>query len=172
MASRKVVLAALTLLSRAFAGEVSEERVDVYEAAWDDVTDQDLLAATTRVIKTHRGEFIPPPAIVRDAACPPLDPARTIAAVVELGYNGPNGFAGPAVFRVRDVLGDAIADAYASADPDRLFSENEAIRGAARREFAHGLEMGVQRYGYATLPPSAFALPPGPAVQAQLTAGS
>src|SRR5689334_22121732 len=70
MASRGAVTAALKLLSRAFSGDVDPARAETYAAALEDLSDDELARATTIVIKTYLGAFIPPPAVIIDAVKP------------------------------------------------------------------------------------------------------
>lgn len=156
MATRKAVLAALTLLSRAYAGKLSEEQADVYEAALHDLTDAEVERATVQVIRTYERDFIPPPAVLRAAAgkttAPLLDVSRILREIADLGGYTGEGFYPPSVPKVRAALGAAIAGAYAAADMGRLFSEDGTSRDIARRDFAGVLADVVHAHGTNTLP--------------------
>jgi bifunctional DNA-binding transcriptional regulator/antitoxin component of YhaV-PrlF toxin-antitoxin module len=156
MATRRAVLASLTLFALTFAGDVSPARIDLYVAALDDVTDEQLGAATVRLVKTHRGEWIPVPAVIREAAGtnakPRIDVEDIRRQIIDIaGYN-PHGFVAPRVESVRRVLGDAVADAYgAIGGGSRLFADD--VTGAiALRDFAKELEAIERERGALALP--------------------
>lgn len=142
MASEEAVMACLAVLGRAFAGTVDKARVDVYAAALEDLSDDELKAATTIVVKNHTGEFIPPPAVIRKAvtAAPAVDTDEAIAFIRALSVYNPNvGMIRPAIETVRQsspMLGYAYAFAGGG---DALFSENAVTADIARREFQRGL---------------------------------
>jgi hypothetical protein len=139
MASERAIVAAFKILSRAFAGVVDKERVDVYCAALEDLSDTELATAVTHVVKTHTGEFIPPPAVIRKAVAPApvaVDATAVIRKIEKLATYNPNvGMVYPRVEDVRTALGDAAAYAYAAAGGPRVFSDNETSRDIATREF-------------------------------------
>jgi hypothetical protein len=139
MASERAIGAALKLLGRAFAGVVDEARIEVYTAALEDLSDEELRTATTLVIRQHTREFIPPPAVLRKAIAPApvaIDGAGIIRRIEKLATYNPNvGMIYPPTDTVREQLGDAAAYAYAAAGGPRLFSENETGRDIAVREF-------------------------------------
>jgi len=166
MATRRAVLASLTLFALTFAGDVSPARIDLYVAALDDVTDEQLGAATVRLVKTHRGEWIPVPAVIREAAganaLPAIDAGRLLREIDRLGEHNPaTGWQSPSVEVVRQIKGDAVADAYAAAGgPERLFEGGATTREIAAREFAQEMAAQVKTRGAAALlPPAAPAVP-------------
>lgn len=168
MASDKAVLAGLTLLARAFAGEVDAARVQVYGAALEDLTDQEIAAAVAAIVKTHTGEFIPPPAVIRRAVLgdetPKLDVDRIIHEIMDLGEYNPNcGTLPPSVRTVREKMGEAIADAYADVGGSRLGAHDAKTRDIAAQEFRRALA-GEAAAGYTAFPPWAVANPPRLAV--------
>lgn len=152
MASTKAVVASLKILARNFAGPVDEGRVDVYAAALEDVTDEQLAAATVRVIKTHTGEFIPPVAVIRREAgadqAPAVDVDSAVRRISQLAtYNPATGMIYPCVHVVREEFGDAIAYAYATAGSTLLFDGDDIGRAIARREFHKALERAAKTPG-------------------------
>ena len=159
MASRRAVLAALTMFSRAFAGDVGPERVDLYAVALDDVSDEALAAAVVRLVREHEGEFIPTPAAIRRAAGANVAPVVDVEAVVRkidgLGSYNPNtGWCSPRVEVVRRAMGDAVADAYgAVGGPSRLYGGDETGRSIALRDFGRELVGQVEARGPAALEP-------------------
>lgn len=157
MASRRAVGAALTLLVRAFAGEVTKERIELYHAALDDLTDDQLARAVTRVLKTRTDDFLPPPAVLLEAAgvnvAPVLDAERILQAIDAAGTYTPSGRINLREHEVRDCFGDVIADAYSEAGGGtRLFSNNETTRDIAFRDFQRGLQDALHVHGPAALP--------------------
>lgn len=157
MASEQAVMAALKTLARAFAGIVDGERVELYHAALEDVSDAQLAQATVKLVRTYAGEFIPPPAKIRAAIgmdqVAPSDVDATLSAIERLSiYNPHSGMIPPSVVRVREALGAAVAEAYAEAGAQRLFSENQTGREIARAAFAPALTAWQQRASVGALP--------------------
>lgn len=155
MASKQAVATALKMFALTFAGDVSDERVDLYQAALADVDDAALKAATTRLVATHKGEWIPVPALIREAAGanvrPRVDAEAVRHAIYEIaGYN-PNGFSPPRVEAVRQRLGDAVADAYGAVGGGRLFADGTTGE-IALRDFAKELEACQRERGILALP--------------------
>jgi hypothetical protein len=148
MASRKAVVAALTLLSRAFAGEVTHERIEVYTAALDDVTDAQLAVAIVEVIKRHEGAFFPPPAVLRKAAgvgdAPAVDVDGILRELSRMGSYSPNGWLLPRIGEVREALGDAVAYAAAEVGLHRLCADDTVTRDIAARDFAQALRLEAE----------------------------
>lgn len=157
MASRRAVVAALKMFALTFAGDVSDERIDLYVAALEDVPDEALRAATTRLVATHRGEWVPVPAIVREAAGANAKPRVDVGALARridrLGeYSPATGWISPCVEEVRDRMGGAVADAYGAAGgPDQLFAQDATTRAIALRDFGRELESIVQERGASCL---------------------
>ena len=159
MATKRAVGTALTVLARAFAGPVTPEKIDLYAAALEDVTDAALEAATVRLVREYDGEFIPNPATIRRAAGANVVPVVDVEGIIEridrLGsYNPVTGYNAPRVETVRRALGDAIAAAYGAAGGSRLVADNGTTRDIAGRDFARELAAQVQQRG-----PDCFALP-------------
>ena len=166
MATRQAVLATLTMLAREYAGTVTEEKADLWLAALEDVSDVALAAAVATVIKTHTGGFIPPVAVIREAAganaLPAIDAGRLLREIDRLGEHNPaTGWQSPSVEVVRQIKGDAVADAYAAAGgPERLFEGGATTREIAAREFAQEMAAQVKAHGGAALlPPAVPAVP-------------
>ncbi len=149
MATSKAVLSALKMLSRAFAGVVDPERVELYRVALDDLSDEQLAAATVIVIRTHTGEFIPPPAVLRKAVAPApvaIDVAGIVRQIEKLAAYTPGaGMQYPAVRTVREELGESVGYAYAAAGGARLFAEDATTRSIAAREFQRAMTEAVSR---------------------------
>jgi hypothetical protein len=145
MASTKAIRSALKVLSLNFAGEVSTAKTQLWAAALEDVSDEQLEAAIPEVIKTHRGEFIPPVAVVRDAAganaALAVDADRILRDIGRAGsHNATAGFSGPSAVKVTEEFGTAVGEAYALAGGgSALFAENETTREIARRDFRRAL---------------------------------
>lgn len=161
MASERAVAAMMRMFSRNFAGEVTKERCILYHAALQDVGDEELEAATKKIIQEHRGEFIPPVAVIRDsiganARGSSIDATATMSAISGLGeYHVESGrWRYPSTRRVAEKLGDAIAEAYGEAGGPLLFATSEVTREIAQRDFVRALSRASQRVG-----PGAIALP-------------
>lgn len=157
MASEEAVYAALKTLGRAFAGKVDSERAEVYHAALEDVSDAQLAQATVKLVRTYQGEFMPPPAKIRAAIgmdqTPPSAVDATLEAIRALSvYNPTRGMIRPSVVRVREALGPAVAEAYAEAGGERLFSENQVGREIALAAFGPALTAWQQRASVGALP--------------------
>lgn len=159
MATRRAVTASLKMFTLTFAGDVSVERIDLYTRALEDVDDTALAAATVRLVKTHRGEWIPVPAVIREAAganaVPALDTDELLRAIDRAGtYNPAAGWQSPCVETVRCLFNEHVARAYAEAGgPSRCFADNETTRAIAARDFDRELKATVRRLG-----PGAVAL--------------
>ena len=149
MASIKAVGTSLKMLARAFAGVVDDARVEVYAAALEDLTDVELATATTIVIKTHTGEFIPPPAILRKAVAPAaiaVDAVSLVRQIEKLSVYNPNsGMIPPSAVIVREQLGEAVAYAYVAAGGPRIFADNQTTLDIATREFAKAMTEAATR---------------------------
>lgn len=174
MASKRAVLAALKVLACNFAGAVTEEKAKLWLASLNDVTDEQLERAIPDVIRSHRGEFIPPVAVIRDAAganSPPDSPdvERIVSAIEALAsYNPAIGTTWPRIEYVAAKLGDAIGEAYAIAGgASRLFSTEETTRDIAMRDLQKALTSVSRRH---RVPPE-FAVGARPLVP-QLAAGT
>ena len=63
----RAVANSLKILSRAFAGVVDEEKVELYRVALDDLTDDELAASVVSLVRGHTGEWLPNPATIRRA---------------------------------------------------------------------------------------------------------
>lgn len=149
MASKRAVATALKMLGRAFAGVVDEPRIEVYAAALEDLTDEELATAATLVIRNYTGEFIPPPAVIRKAIAPApvaVDAPSIIRRIEKLMTYNPNmGMLPPPTETVRTQLGEQAAYAYAAAGGPRLFSDNETTREIAARDFQRAMAEAVGR---------------------------
>lgn len=169
MATRPTVTKALGMFVLAgLGGDVSAERITVYTAALDDVTDEQLVAATARLLKSHQGGFIPTPAVIRSVALPPvtLDVPRLLQEIADLAGYCPNGNHGPRVETVRRAKGDGVADAYAAVGGGtRIYADDATTRDIARREFGKEMEEIRGARGADAL------LPPAPVAPPRLTSG-
>jgi hypothetical protein len=168
MASERAVRAALTMLGRVFAGSVGPERIEAYCAALEDIEDAELVEACGVLMRTHAGEFIPVPAVIRKVArgdeTPKLDLDRIVRELDRMGgYSPAGGWAAPRVDKVRALAGNAIADAYAEIG-GRLFADDQRTRDIAAQEFRKALVSASGASLYASFPPWAVANPPRLAV--------
>jgi hypothetical protein len=105
------------------------------------------MAGAVAVIRTHTGAFIPPPAVIREAARPKprFDVDNVLRRIIKLADEAKTEtWQIPGVRRVREHLGDLVADAYAEVGSDDLFSGNDTARSIARRDFRKALEAGAR----------------------------
>ena len=148
MATRDAVAAMFKVLSRAFAGTVDAPRFELYYVALDDIDDGALECATVFLVKTWTGAFIPPPAVIRNAAMPApaaVDVSAVIRQIEKLSIYNPNtGMIRPPVATVRDRLGEVVAYAYAASGGDRLFADDDVTRSIAVREFQTEITAAVR----------------------------
>lgn len=149
MASERAVAAALKMLGRAFAGVVDVERVELYRAALEDLSDEQLQVATTLVIRNHTGEFIPPPAVLRRAVAPAPIAVDSMAIIRRIEkratYNANVGMIYPPTAVVHEQLGEAAAYAYAAAGGPRLFSDDATSRDIAAGQFTRAMVEAATR---------------------------
>ena len=154
MASPKKVSEVLAVLATNFAGDVTPERTKLWMAALGGVDDAVLDQGLASVLQSRTGDFFPPVGVMLQACAPPApDPEALIAAIDRAGsYNPQTGWQAPRVDRVRDVFGDAAAEAYGAAGGGaRLFAANETTREIAARDFAAALA-GAVKAGVPLLP--------------------
>lgn len=147
MATRTAVTTALRLLARIFVADITPERVQIYEAALEDVSDEALERATVRLIRTRTGQFFPVPADIRQAAGANggglVDGTAALHRIAALSVYNPRGYRHPAPRTVAERIGQAEARAYGAIGPERLFSEHEVTRDIALRDFQLALERAV-----------------------------
>jgi hypothetical protein len=155
MATTETILKCLKMLAADRAGDLSQERIDLWTAGLEDIPDPKLLQGVVNTLKTHSGDFIPTLAQIRSAALPPVHVdseaiRREIIAIS--GYN-PNGFVPARVQDVRKRLGDAVADAYgAIGGGSRLFADG-TTGDIALRDFSQELSLLVKERGVQALVP-------------------
>jgi hypothetical protein len=152
LASNHGIAAASKILTRAFAGTFDAERLDLYRAALEDISDADLLRAVAIVVKTYTQPFIPPPAVIRAAigADRPaaVDADSVIRSIAKLKtYTPTAGMIPPPVETVRQHLGDVVAHAYALAGAGDLWNDNEVTADIARRDFRKAITAAVNTGG-------------------------
>lgn len=143
MASRKAVVTALKLLACNFAGDVDEERIQVWHAALADIEDAALREAVPRIIRERTQDFLPPVAVVREACRPAkvFDAERILTAIDKAGSHDPViGWCHPRIEKIRAQFGHAVADAFGMAGgASRLYADDPVTRDIAAREFAQAL---------------------------------
>jgi hypothetical protein len=166
MASHETVARALAIMQELWSREITPELVRIYRAALADVDDDALLAAVRRALTTCK--FFPVPAELRELAGANRPAFVDAEAVLDriaghASYHPASGTRMPRVEVVRQLLGDAVAEAYGLAGGgDRLFSPNETTRSIARREFAEELRQLVRERGSAALPSPKIPRLPAP----------
>lgn len=152
MASPRAIAAVLAYLHELYPtreiGVATTEAWAMTFAAWDDET---LTACARAAAATPGRTFFPTPgelAALRPENAPPVvDGQKILRQISQLGtYSAHVGMIAPHVGAVRDALGDVIADAYASAGSERLFSDDDKTRSIAERDFQKAAEQ------YAAMP--------------------
>lgn len=146
MASREMVGKVLALFGATFPKDVSPELVLVWLEVMGDVEDAALAKAARQALNDCR--FFPAPAEVR--AYLPKPPAPDVDAMMTAiaglaSYLPTTGTTYPRVETVRQLLGDAVGEAYGMAGgPRSLFSGNDTTASIARRDFAQALTSAVK----------------------------
>lgn len=167
MATKLCVAKTMAVLGATFPRDITPELVAIYADALHELTDAELEQALRRAVGTCR--FFPVPAELLELAGTRRAAAVDIEAVLErirglFSYLPTRGDTPPSVGRVRDALGDGIAQAYGSVGGgDRLYSGNETTRSIARRDFAEEIKGAIRDLGAAAvLEPmqKPLALPP------------
>ena len=156
MASKQTIAKCVAILGTAFPKDIPVGLLDVWTLALADVADADLERATLTAIQTS--EFFPSIKAIRDAAGVNAKSLPGTAGILTR-LRGMMGFHEemPSVERVREELGDAIANAYGFVGPKRLEAvvlDGEGV-GAdiASREFATALRNAQESGQSVTLPP-------------------
>lgn len=150
MANTKAVTTALRMLGRVFAGDITTEKTEMYVAALEDLSDEQIAASVAILVRTHEGQFLPVPAQIRAAvnadAKPAINVERLIRQIDKTGsYNPNSGWCPARVEIVRERFGDAVADAYGQVGGGaRLFSSDETGRIIAARDFENALRAAVE----------------------------
>lgn len=172
MASKQAIATALKGLSANYGNAPDPALPDIWMLALQDVDDSDLLRAVAKIVATS--EFFPKVASVRNVLGMNRTERPDVDGIVKRiwslsSYHPQYGTNPPSVGKVRDELGDTIADAYALVTPDRLFANSEVGRDIARREFADDLTTAAEQGYSAALPaPKRMpALPSGPVLYDQ-----
>lgn len=152
MASKKAILTAMAALASVFAGDVTNEKVAMYTAALQDLSDEQVAASVAMLVKTHTGQFIPVPAQIREAcganAKPSVDTAKLLRDIDKAGsYNANVGWSRPRVEKIRELFGPQVAYAVAEVGISRLFADNDTTRDIALRDFQRVLAESVPETG-------------------------
>ena len=162
MASREMVGKVLALFGATFPKDVTPELVIVWVEVMRDVEDDALAKAARLALAQCR--FFPVPAEVR--ALLPKPPAPDAEALISriwglADYHPSRGTTPPRVEAVRELLGEAVGEAYSMAGGGfRLFADNPTTASIARRDFAQALVEAVDA-GLAIVERPVLALPSG-----------
>lgn len=160
MATKAAIANAIKMLAVNFRHSPDPQLPDLWLAAFADLTDEQMQKATVAIVSTD--DFFPTVKRVRDVLGlnhkPKPDVAGTFARLRALTTYHPNtGDTMPSVERVREELGDAIADAYGFVGPKRLeaavFDGTGTGADIAAREFAEQLEAAQDAGLSVALPP-------------------
>lgn len=140
MASKKAISLVLSIMHEAYPNrEITEATGPVWLELFADVGDEALVAAVKKCCVEPGRSFFPGAGDVRKYLTKPIelpDVPKTLRQISKLGqYHPARSWIDPRVETVREKLGDAIANAYASIGPVRLYSENDTTRDIAERDF-------------------------------------
>ena len=150
MIDRQQFAVAMAAFADRIGRPLSPVTAEFYLAALDgELTTDEFMAGARIVFKRHTYNTWPSPQEFIDAikAKPvSVDGEKILRQIEKLSvYLPTTGMIPPHVGKVRDELGDDIADAYATAGAARCFSENDTTREIASRDFLKGLEAAVER---------------------------
>jgi hypothetical protein len=166
VASERAVARMMRIFSRNFAGEVTADRCKLYHAALQDVSDEQLDAATARIVKEHESEFIPPVAIIRKFAAanarPSIDVESTIVAIGRYGEMGHTRWYPPRPETIAKHFPPAVVRAYAEVGGTVLFSDNATTREIAFRDFGRAYKETVREDPRLGVSPALPAAAPAP----------
>jgi hypothetical protein len=105
------------------------------------LTTEQFEAAATRVFADYTDFGFPPVSVFCAELPPVVDGQKILRQISKLSDYSPSvGMIPPNVGQVRDAFGDVIADAFASAGSNRLFSDDDTTRHIAEREFQKAAE--------------------------------
>lgn len=142
MASRSAVAGMLAYLHELFPTRpITDATGEAWSLTFEEWDDDELLRCAKLAARDPGRTFFPTPGEIikhaREKAPVVIDTDAILSRISKLGRYNPNtGWIYPSVWQVREVLGDAIADAYADAGQARLFSEDETSQRIARQRFA------------------------------------
>lgn len=149
MSSNRGIANALAILAETFPTRgITERTVEVWRNVFQSVEDDALERAVVRLCREPGRTFFPSSgevfaAIALDA--PPVNVLNVLHRIEQLGYYDPKrGWVYPTAERIRDELGQAIANAYSVAGGERVFAAEEndgksITRDIALRKFEEGL---------------------------------
>jgi hypothetical protein len=145
MASDKGVSAVLALLHELYpTRDIGSATLDAWALAFAEWTDDELLAAARRAATTPGRTFFPTPGEIAEMRVVEsvVDSGKLLRTIEKMSAYSPQvGMIAPNVQQVRDVHGDAIADAYAAAGGGiRCFANDDTSRSIAAREFHKAME--------------------------------
>jgi hypothetical protein len=148
VASKSAVAATLALLHELFpTREVTSTTGEAWGMMFEDWTDEDLMACTRSAAKQPGRKFFPTPPEIMD--CRPaavIDSGKILRQISALGVYNPHGWVYPSIERVRQTMGDAVAEAYAAAGGERCFAADGSVaQDMARRTFAAELKATQSR---------------------------
>lgn len=160
MASKQAIGAAMLGLAANYNRDIAPELVGIWMKALHDVTDEQLDVSVQRIVAESK--FFPTVAEVREKAGANAQPLPDTDGILRrirglVTFDARYGESMPSVERVRDALGDAIADAYGFVGPRRLeavvFGGSSVGVDIAAREFGSALQ-AAQKSGQVIALPS------------------
>lgn len=159
MPSRREIAKMLAVFAELYPRPITEQTAGVYEMALSDLTDEQVQIATATLVRT--ATFFPKPAEIRKAVGANTQPPPDVAGILNricglVTYHNGHEYM-PSVERVREMCGDAIAQAYGYVGPNRM--EGVVFGGIgtgvdiATREFAEALAEAQDAGHSVALPP-------------------
>jgi len=122
---------------------ITAETGPAWEIIFRDVSDREFLGACLAACRESGRTFFPTPGELSALILPPpaqYDTEAVLRRVRETCEYVPGyGYSAPRVVKVRELLGDVIANALSEVGAARLYSDNATTREIAAREFAEAL---------------------------------
>lgn len=154
MASKATIAGILAFLHELFpTREFSDRTLDAWCLVFDDEwTDAEFTRCAKAAAKEPGRQFFPAPGdISAHRKIPIVDADAVLRSIAKLGSHNPRqGWIYPNADRIREQLGDAIADAYLGAGGSLLFAQEDASGATitadiARRTFTESLTTAQAR---------------------------
>ena len=188
MASDTTIAAVLAFLQELFPSrEITEKTLPSWALYFAEWSDHEFTTCAHRTAKEPGRKFFPTPGEIAAHRRPSraIDTDALLERIARLGsHNVSTGWIYPSADRIRESLGDAIADAYVNAGASQCFASADSSgatisRDIARRRFADAIDAAnLATPGGLRLPPPEPALlsppiPPEPTgpIPTQIPAG-
>lgn len=153
MASKQTIAGALAFLHELFpTRDITDATGHAYQIALAEFSDDELRHCVELVAKEPGRKFFPTPGDIAAHRQPPpaIDCEALLGRISKLGCHDPrSGWIYPTSERIRESLGDAVADAYVNAGSTQCFAPADSSgatvsRDIARRRFADAIHAAHQ----------------------------